>query len=130
MSWQPSYELAAVQRFLADAEVERASLRQQIDAARARAERARRAFAARAAVQADLAERVLAAEREAQTVDREHRRAIEAIGTVAAEEVNRILAATHQQADVMRAAVRATAPRATPSEWDSYSPPTAPRHDR
>lgn len=107
LCWQPSYERASVDRFLADVDAERVRLQGVIAATKRHLETLRVAAARRAEAEAEFAAQVLAVQQELEGIEREHRESLEAIDTVAGHAAARLLDAAREEASAMRAAAAA-----------------------
>lgn len=104
LHWQVSYDLASVDRYLAEIEAERASIERQMEHASERVQRAKKAAERRAAAEAELGARILAAQEEFERIQQEQREAVDAIRAAAGAEADRVLAAAREEAEAMRAA--------------------------
>lgn len=103
LQWQVSYDRESVDRFVSEIEVERARLDGEIKSARERIERARAGAAdRRARVEAELGALVIAAHRELEEIELQHREILDAIA-VGAQQAVAILSAAREEAAAMLA---------------------------
>ena len=103
LQWRVSYDRESVDRFISEIEVERARLENEIRSARERIERARVGAAdRRAQVDAELGALVIAAHKELEEIELQHREILEAIA-VGAQEAVALLSGAREEAAAMLA---------------------------
>ena len=104
--WQRSYDRASVDRFVAEVEAQRGRLRAEIAAAQAAAHAAA-ARTGEARTSDDLVSLVVDAQRQLDTMEREHQEMVSAIQATAEEEAERILTAARAEAEAVRSSAEA-----------------------
>lgn len=108
--WMRSYDRASVERFLAEVDVERTRLVEEICATRARvAEAERRREQEQSDAVAALGALVLAAQAELEAIEREHDDLVAGIREAAELEAERLLSAARAEAEAVRRAAGALA---------------------